>query len=54
MAKQRLMKAGLNGAAIERIAESLARTIPGFPKKDFTTDAAEGLEALELNRPYRR
>ena len=53
MAKQRLMKDGLGKAALERTAESLARTVPGFPKKDFTTDAEAGLEALELKERVR-
>lgn len=53
MAKQRLMKDGLDRAAVERIAESLARTIPGFPKKEFITDAMSGLEALELKERVR-
>jgi len=42
------MKDGLNISAVERIAESLACTVPGFPKKDFTADTTKGLEALEL------
>jgi len=42
------MKDGLGDEAVERIAESLARTISGFPKKKFTTDVMSGLEALEL------
>ncbi|MEN8254588.1 MAG: DNA alkylation repair protein [Verrucomicrobiota bacterium] len=42
------MKDGLNGAAVERIAGSLARTIPGFSRKEFAADAVAGLEKLEL------
>ncbi len=42
------MKDGLGEAAIERIATSLARTVPGFPEKEFTAHAMAGLEALEL------
>jgi 3-methyladenine DNA glycosylase AlkC len=50
MAEQQLMKDGLGRAAVERIAESLARTKPGFPKKAFTDDALEGLDGLELKQ----
>jgi len=53
MVEQRLMKDGLGKAAVERIAESLARTIPGFPKKAFAADAEAGLEALELKERVR-
>lgn len=48
MAKQRLMKDGLSAAAVERIAESLAKTLPGFPKQRFSDDALFGLQMLEL------
>jgi 3-methyladenine DNA glycosylase AlkC len=48
MAQQRLMKDGLGSDAIVRIAESLARTIPGFPKQLFIDEALVGLSALEL------
>ncbi len=48
-----LMKNGLGQAAVERIAGSLARTVPGFPKKKFSADAEAGLEALELKERVR-
>jgi 3-methyladenine DNA glycosylase AlkC len=48
MDEQRLMKDGLNAPAIERIAESFARTIPRFPKKRFISDALNGLDEREL------
>ncbi len=48
MAKQRLMKEGLDAAAIGRIAQSLALTVPGFPKQRFINDAQANLSDLEL------
>jgi len=53
MAKQPLMKEGLGLAAVERIAESLARTVPGFPKRDFSAEALAGIERLELKERVR-
>ncbi len=53
MAMQQLMKNGLGNAAVERIAESLARTVPGFPKKAFSADAMAGLEVRELKERVR-
>ena len=48
MAKQRLMKDGLNAAAVERIAKSFKKTHPDFPTKPFIADALSNLETLEL------
>ncbi|VGO17149.1 hypothetical protein PDESU_05744 [Pontiella desulfatans] len=43
-----LMKDGLGKAAVERMAGSLARTVPGFPEQRFIADAMAGIEELEL------
>ncbi|MEE9368537.1 MAG: DNA alkylation repair protein [Pontiella sp.] len=48
MAEQRLMKDGLGKDAIGRIAKSLAHTVPDFPGEDFTADALDGIQSLEL------
>ncbi|MBN2683899.1 MAG: hypothetical protein JXR40_01345, partial [Pontiellaceae bacterium] len=48
MSTQRLMKDGLGSEAVERMAESLKRTVPGFPKKQFIANAMDGIEELEL------
>jgi 3-methyladenine DNA glycosylase AlkC len=48
MAEQRLMKDGLGAAAVERIAESFVRIMPGFSKQKFINDALSELQALEL------
>ena len=48
MGKQPLMKDGLGPPAVERIAESLGRTISEFPKSDFSAEALDGLGGLEL------
>jgi 3-methyladenine DNA glycosylase AlkC len=53
MAKQRLMKDGLGAAAVERMVESLVRTIPGFSKQQFSDDALSGLHSLELKERVR-
>ena len=43
-----LMKDGLGAAAVERLAELLARTVPDFPKQQFMNNALAGLQTLEL------
>jgi len=43
-----LMKDGLGAEAVGRIAGSLARTVPGFPVEEFTTQAMDGILELEL------
>ncbi len=48
MPEQRLMKDGLNAAAITRIAESLSLTVPGFQTAQFITQADSGIDTLEL------
>ena len=48
MSEQRLMKDGLNRAAIDRIAQALTAVITEFPKVSFTDAALDGLENLEL------
>jgi 3-methyladenine DNA glycosylase AlkC len=48
MSEQRLMKDGLGGEAISRIAESLSLTIPQFPKTLFIDEAIGHIENLEL------
>ena len=53
MAKHRLMKDGLSAAAVTRIAESLARTLPEFPKKRFIKEAQSDLQSLELKERVR-
>ncbi|MDR7088413.1 hypothetical protein [Cellvibrio fibrivorans] len=46
--KSPLMKDGLGGHAIKRIAKSVALVVPGFNAKAFQKDAECGLDALEL------
>lgn len=53
MAEQRLMKDGLDAAAVERIAGSLARVAPNFAKTQFVSDAIDGLVPLELKSRVR-
>lgn len=53
MAEQRLMKEGLGASAVERIAESLARTLSTFPKEEFITAALQGIQPLELKARMR-
>jgi 3-methyladenine DNA glycosylase AlkC len=48
-----LMKDGLGPAAVERMAEALARTIPDFPQHGFIGDALNGLDTLELKERVR-
>lgn len=48
MAEQNLFKDGLGHAAVGRIAASLARTVPGFPRERFEREALNGLFELEL------
>lgn len=42
------MKDGLGAKAVQRMAESLKRTVPGFPKPQFIAEAMDGIEELEL------
>ena len=42
MSEQRLMKDGLGAKAVQRMAESLKRTVPGFPKPQFIAEAMNG------------
>ncbi|MGD8347419.1 MAG: hypothetical protein PVI83_09230, partial [Lysobacterales bacterium] len=42
------MKHGLGRPAIERIAAALSAVVPGFDAKAFTSQALDGLDALEL------
>lgn len=53
MAEQRLMKDGLDAAAVERIADSLARVAPDFSRNRFVSDAIDGLAPLELKSRVR-
>ncbi len=48
-----LMKDGLGAAAVERIAESIVRTIPDFPKRKFVDDAMDRIPDLELKERVR-
>ncbi|MEM7391868.1 MAG: DNA alkylation repair protein [Verrucomicrobiota bacterium] len=48
MSEQKLMKDGLDRAAIDRIAHALAATIKRFPRKRFVEEALRGLDGLEL------
>ena len=43
-----LMKDGLGREAVDRIAASLDKTIPGFSNDEFTRQAMSGLSDLEL------
>lgn len=42
------MKDGLGAAAVDRIANALAKTTPRFPKARFIAASMDGLEGLEL------
>ena len=53
MAEPRLMKDRLGAEAVERIAASLAKASPGFPRQAFIDDALNGLQALELKERVR-
>ncbi|MEZ6070587.1 MAG: hypothetical protein R3C10_10005 [Pirellulales bacterium] len=48
--QQRLMKDGLDRAAVERIAANLGRVWRPFPRERFIRTAATGLDALELKQ----
>lgn len=48
MAKQALMKEGLNKAAIRRISCALKAVHPSFKQQDFESECVNGLSALEL------
>lgn len=48
MAEQMLMKDGLGGAAIDRIAAGLKSAWPAFDSAAFTKSANSGIETLEL------
>ena len=45
---RRLMKDGLNGPALERLAAAVKHAWPGFNNAEFLKAALEGLDDLEL------
>ena len=47
------MKDGLGAAAVERIADSLARVAPDFSRNRFVSEAIDGLTPLELKSRVR-
>lgn len=50
MAKQALLKHGLNQGSVKRIASALTSAWPEFKQSNFTDAAVKGLDALELKQ----